>query len=115
MSNWYDAEGRPMDFDEWARLHPTIESRRVAKTEVGEGRVSTVLIGLDHRFGGDVPVIFETMIFDGPHDGLLRRYATKADAVNGHRAIVEAIEAGLDPETVPDFPDFTGGRPTKDS
>lgn len=46
--------------------------------------VSTVFLGLDHGFGGGVPILFETMIFGGKHDERMFRYATWAEAERGH-------------------------------
>lgn len=50
-------------------------------------RVSTVFLGVDHNFFGDGrrPIVFETMIFGGPHDGYQERYATWEEAEVGHR------------------------------
>jgi hypothetical protein len=39
------------DVVEWARWMEESENCFVAKTKVGESRVSTVFIGLDHNFG----------------------------------------------------------------
>lgn len=50
-------------------------------------RVSTVFLGLDHSFGlQDGPILFETMIFGGPHDGYQKRYRTTEEAKKGHKA-----------------------------
>lgn len=83
--------------------------RRVAETETIDDdysiiRVSTVFLGLDHAFpyftptdgNGRVsvtytpppPILFETMIFGGAHDGYQERYATWAAAEEGHRRAV---------------------------
>ena len=60
-------------------------------TEIDETRVSTVFLGLDHDFLGSLdlnpgyqPLVFETMIFGGEHDGYQRRYRTLFDALAGH-------------------------------
>jgi len=43
--------------------------RIVAKTDIdGEVEVSTVFLGLDHAVWDGPPMLFETMIFGGPHD-----------------------------------------------
>jgi hypothetical protein len=46
------------------------EERLVALTQIGDYRVSTVFLGIDHNFSdeGD-PLVFETMIFGGNFDG----------------------------------------------
>ncbi len=69
-------------------------------------RVSTVFLGLDHRFGGDgPPILFETMIF-GPDDTDERytdRYCTYAEALAGHAKAVELAKRGLPDEDEIDF------------
>lgn len=51
--------------------------------------VSTVFLGLDHRFFGEgPPILYETMIFGGPNDGEQRRYATRDEALAGHKRMV---------------------------
>jgi hypothetical protein len=58
--------------------------------------VSTVWLGLDHRFGDGLPLIFETMVFPAK-DGAVtswgeldsNRYSTEEEAVAGHNAMVE--------------------------
>jgi hypothetical protein len=47
--------------------------------------VSTVFLGIDHGFGGDRPVLFETMIFGGPYNDHQVRYCTWAEAEHGHQ------------------------------
>ncbi len=51
----------------WAQWFEAAD-RLVAKTEVGDVRISTVFLGLDHNFGEGDPLLFETMIFGGSHD-----------------------------------------------
>lgn len=46
--------------------------------------VSTVFLALDHSFGGDKPVLYETMIFGGEYDQHQRRYHTEEEARAGH-------------------------------
>lgn len=57
----------------------------------GEVHVSTIFLAVDHQTGGGPPVLFETMIFGGPHDGYQERYSTWGEAEAGHqRAILLA-------------------------
>jgi hypothetical protein len=43
--------------------------RIVKKTQIGSMTVSTVFLGMDHNFHQKgQPILFETMIFEGPHD-----------------------------------------------
>jgi len=52
-------------------------------------RISTVFLGLDHNFSGTgPPLLYETMIFGGKYDQHQQRYATKAEALAGHKKCV---------------------------
>lgn len=85
----------PCSSKEWAALYEEeAASRRVAETFIiRETRVSTVFLGLDHRFGDRVglPILFETMVFGG--DGNAKedceRYSTWREAEEGHQRMVE--------------------------
>lgn len=80
------------DLIEWARwFEASIHVRAVAKTTVGDARVSTVFLGLDHRFDAGPPLLFETLVFDGPLDGEMDRYSTWAEAQCGHDAMVARV------------------------
>jgi hypothetical protein len=72
--------------------------RRVVRQEhVGGIFVSTVFLGLDHRFGGEgPPLVFETMAFptSGTGDELLQeRCSTWIEAEAQHAAAVEMVKA----------------------
>lgn len=72
---YYILRGRdvvPVPMLEWALwLETNCVERQVGLDFVGDHRVSTVFLGLDHNFCDDEsPLIFETMIFaDGNWDG----------------------------------------------
>lgn len=97
--NFYNMEGDKISLEEWAEkfednsvaLNEAVITRgkwwKPWKTfEVCNVRVSTVLLGFDHNFSQEGrPLIFETMIFGGPHDQYQERYATLAEAVEGHK------------------------------
>ncbi|HXH35723.1 MAG TPA: hypothetical protein VNJ54_15175 [Plantibacter sp.] len=89
MSDYYGIDGEPIMQDEWIRT--PFSDRRVAVDEFDGGRVSTVHLGLDHSYGGP-PLIFETMIFDGEHDGERWRYTTLAEAKVGHARAVALVK-----------------------
>lgn len=76
------------DILEWGCWFESAD-RRVASTERGDIRVSTVFLGIDHSFRGGKPLLFETMIFGGPRDGETYRYSTWAEAEAGHRKLIE--------------------------
>lgn len=65
--------------------------RTVAVTEVEQLlTVSTVFLGLDHRFGGNgPPILFETMIFGDIEDSYQTRCSTWEQAEEMHRVAVE--------------------------
>jgi hypothetical protein len=77
----------------WAKWLEDDDHRRVALTEVGEARISTVFLGLDHSFGGGAPVLFETMVFGGELDEHCQRYYTLEEAMIGHERIVAVVRA----------------------
>lgn len=76
----------------WAKWLESEDNRRVAYTEIGDARISTVFLGVDHAFGGGAPVLFETMVFGGSLDEHMQRYYTLEEAMIGHERIVEAVK-----------------------
>ena len=69
--------------EEWGRFFET--ANRIVKQEtIGEVRVSTVFLGIDHQHGDGPPVLFETMIFGGSHDGYQERCSTWQQAEDMH-------------------------------
>lgn len=68
--------------------------RHIGEDRIGDVRISTIFLGLDHRWKEDEsPILWETMIFGGPHDQYQERYATIEDAKAGHaRAVALASE-----------------------
>lgn len=101
MSRYFDRKGNPITMREWGVALETTD-RHVGLTDLADGtRVSTVWLGLDHRFPRDTglpPLIFETMVF--PPGSLseldMRRYATEEEALKGHAELVQewAAKAG---------------------
>lgn len=79
----------PVAFSDW-RLQG-IEQRRVAETEVGDVRISTVFLGVDHGWGGGPPLLFETMVFGGNYDEYQDRYSSWQDAEEGHARVVRMV------------------------
>ena len=107
-----DNEPVPVSIQEYA-IWATRENRLrlVGRTdfhdENGEevSSVSTVFLGLDHRFSGDgdTPVLWETMIFGGDNDEYQQRYTSHDDAVVGHQKAVAIVKA--------EYPDATEYEP----
>jgi hypothetical protein len=64
----------------------------VQQDKIGNVKVSTVFLGLDHNYSLDgPPLLYETMIFGGEHDQYQERYATRDEALAGHRAALLLI------------------------
>lgn len=96
---WYDRQGNSLngDYEIIEKYLTDMDYKIVAKDDVGDTTVSTVWLGLDHAFGGGPPVIFETLLFGGDYDGEMWRYQTEDQALKNHTSIVNALEAGEDP------------------
>jgi hypothetical protein len=81
------------DVFEWGAFFES-GARIVEQTEMGDVHVSTVFLGIDHRFSpGGPPLVFETMIFGGALDGAQWRYSSWDDAETGHAAAVRKAKA----------------------
>ena len=68
-----------------------IDKRQVACDQVGDARISTVFLCIDHGHGSKKPVLFETMVFGGKHNDYTRRYRTWDEAVQGHKDVIDMI------------------------
>jgi hypothetical protein len=110
---WFDKAGQPIAEEEVFRLKYNLagdesfgavsDYARVGLDQVGDAKVSTVWLGLNHEFmPGRPPLIFETMIFGGEYADYCVRYSTEAAAAAGHAAVVAALTAG---QTPPDWED----------
>lgn len=93
MTEFYDRDGKPIhDLTTWGKKLGDQDYKRVASTMLPDGTwISTVWIGLDHRFNDDgPPLIFESMAFRGSESDLdCERYSTEAEAIAGHARMVE--------------------------
>lgn len=98
---WYDRQGQPIDMAKASELMCNFAYTSVAQTEESGYRVSTVWLGLNHRFMSEgPPVIFETMIF-GPDDWsgeYCERHATEAAALAGHDQAVMHLRHKILPQ-----------------
>lgn len=99
-----DAQGRPVpetDLIKWAEWLETAD-RVVGRETIGPCKVSTVFLGLDHRFGeGGPPILWETMVFGGPDKlkGTMKRCAGNREQAEAmHNEIVEYVKAQLPKE-----------------
>jgi hypothetical protein len=99
-----DDQGEPRPCDDvlvWGLWFETAE-RTVKQTTMvyPDGvsvLVSTVFLGLNHNFHAiGLPVLWETLVFDGPLDGEMERYTSRAAALAGHQAMCARVR-----ETMP--------------
>lgn len=92
MSDHFILEGKQpvkVDLMTWAKWLND-DARIVGKTAKDDVRVSTVFLGLDHRFGSEgPPLLFETMIFGGEHDQYQERCSTWDEAEAMHTKACE--------------------------
>lgn len=97
----------------WGRWLETAD-RKVAHSTVGDIRISTVFLGLDHNFYNDgPPMLFDTMVFGGKLDKEMGRYSTWNEAERGHKKMVAKVIVS---ETNPgEIPAIRPHDPGKDS
>ena len=113
-----DGEPIPCELETWAKSLG-LEETRIAWTVVGVCEVSTIFLGVEHGYREDKPVLWETMLFQPPHgptrpempawgesedawetyhsklgegDGQQWRWTSQAEALAGHRDIVERLK-----------------------
>ena len=81
---------------EWFSADNFSDNRRVGLDYIGSFRVSTVFLGIDHGFGDDTHVLFETTVFKDINSDLFhKRYKTWDDSVEGHAKTIESIANSL--------------------
>lgn len=100
MSDYYILDNRkavPCGLLTWGAMMQNAGSRRVAETKIGEVRVSTVFLGIDHSFGDGVPLLFETMAFGGPLDEEQDRCTTWEEAETMHEAMCQRVREAAAP------------------
>ena len=67
---------------------------KLAGRAIGEVRVSTVFLGLDHSLGVGPPMLFETMVFGGALDQEQDRCSTWEAAEEMHELMCERVKHG---------------------
>ena len=77
------------DAIKWCQFIGNGELRKVAKDRVGYMVVSTVFLGIDHNFGGDTPILWETLVFG---EGSM---VDEIDRCGGNREQAEAMHAKM--------------------
>jgi hypothetical protein len=74
---------------QWMEDH--IDERIVRQEVKGESHFSTVFLGYDRAFGNGKPLLYETMVFDGPLAGTCCHYTSMEDACRGHEQVGEQL------------------------
>jgi hypothetical protein len=85
MSDYYKLDNKhnvvPCELIEFGIFMKDHENVIVKQEHIGEYHISTVFLGLDHSFREcDAPLVFETMVFDGPQD---YEYQTRCSTWDG--------------------------------
>jgi len=90
------------DFQIWGRWMETAD-RHVRLSEQGDVWVSTVFLGVNHNFfSRGPPIVFETVAFVGHEGAGQERYATWAEAEEGHARWVQQVFKPTPILTIPD-------------
>tara|TARA_R110000868_G_scaffold15894_5_gene72024 strand:- start:1441 stop:1746 length:306 start_codon:yes stop_codon:yes gene_type:complete len=98
---WYrlDENNKPIACESVLEYHAWEERneiRRIVKQEnIGDIKISTVFLGLDHAYDGE-PLLWETMVFGGEHDQFQERYSSYEDAVIGHKETVALVKVSIE-------------------
>lgn len=97
---WYilDENNKPikstvLEAGRW--MENNLDKKAVKQESIGDARVSTVFLGLDHAWPKDenTPILWETMIFGGEHDqNYQERYTSYEDALEGHQRAIDLIK-----------------------
>jgi len=83
-----DDERRAVPCDDFAVLSKYM-GLSVGRAKHNGEELSTVFLAMEH--GSDElgrPILFETMVFGGPRDGLQQRYCTWEEAEAGHESML---------------------------
>lgn len=91
-----DKKVEPCDLLTWAAFLEKKENIIVKQDQVRQYFISTVFLGLDHSFGHEPPLWFETMIFSKGSlaDLFCDRYTTYEEAEAGHKDVLKKVKAG---------------------
>lgn len=78
--------------DEYTKWYKKNPKQRIIKQEiVNNHKISTVFLGLDHRYNEDVSILWETMIFGKNYEDYQERYSSHKDAVIGHKKAAKIV------------------------
>lgn len=92
-------QGEPeicLSLQRWGEFYSHPENRIIHQTQVGSILISTVFLGLDHRFGDGPPILWETMMFGWMLPAALQhyqeRYTSRDHAEAGHWKAYAAVK-----------------------
>ena len=90
------AEPDPMKWAAWNKTADRIVRNcvgiiKIGGNPLGNVRISTVFLGLDHAFGDGPPMLFETMVFGGVLDGEQDLCSTWKAAEKMHAMMCERV------------------------
>lgn len=95
-----NSEGEPElceDYSKWGAWFSVHKKERMlaesddGKEGPGKVKIITIFLGLDHSFGRGDPLLFETRVINGVHDGYKERFTTREAAMEGHDAAVKKV------------------------
>lgn len=98
-----DKKPYPVSLEESYKLYENMDMKITQQDMVGDIKVSTVFLGMDHSLPFDAdgnpiedptPLFWETMIFGGEHDGYQERYTSYEDALAGHQRALDLAIRG---------------------
>jgi hypothetical protein len=102
MSDFYilDENKNPVKVEnihEWTQRMPrTMLPLHVGDDTLDGVRVSTVFLGVDHRYhSAGPPLVFETMIFGGEHDEWQERCSTWSEAEAMHARAIAIVKGEI--------------------
>lgn len=90
--HFFDRAGQPISYRRYAELKSDDHYHRVGTDTVGSSWISTVWLGINYEWRKErLPIIYETMIFDGPLDTTTERYSTEDKARVGHARWIKIV------------------------
>jgi hypothetical protein len=94
----YDGPRLIVENADWMEEYLQSGERKVEVTVIGEAMISTIFLA--HNVGSEQsPLWFETMVFGPKFVNNERRYATLAEAKEGHRKMAADVEFALNADT----------------
>jgi hypothetical protein len=79
------------DLITWIKFFKNFD-RIVKQEDIGNTKISTVFLGIDHNFGKGKPLLFETIIFGGEHDQYQDRCSTWEQAEKMHQKAIDLVK-----------------------